>query len=180
MMGNADTVENGDVHVDSQFDLHFREPSDLAFQELSDGRRVVTVVGDRSCIGFRVARAFPLTLLDKYISIQDATAFEVAILRTLDGLDEDARRIVDDELERGYFIPQVKRVIKLRDEFGMQVWTVDTDRGEIEFVVREPRDRVKFIGPSRIMITDVDDNRYEIRDYLTLDRASVRLVENLG
>ena len=180
MMSSVEKSESENTRPDLEFELHFREPGDLIFVNRPDGRRVVTVIGDRSCIGFRAVRAFPLTFTDKYISIQDSTGTEVAILRTLDGMDPDARKMIDQELERGYFVPEIKRVIKLRDEFGMQVWTVDTDRGHVEFVVREPRDRVKFIGPSRIMITDVDDNRYEISDYLKLDRASIRLVENLG
>jgi hypothetical protein len=166
--------------IDHEFELRFREPAEITFHRLPDGRRAITIADDRSCYDFRAARIFPLSAPDSYVSIMDATGSEVAILRSLGGLDDNARRMVEEEIERGYFVPRITEVKSLRDEFGMQVWRVVTDRGDVEFVVREPRDKIKFVGPTRIMITDVDDNRYEIRDLLALDHSSRALVANLG
>jgi hypothetical protein len=169
-----------DVEIDPSFELRFCEPEELTFHELPSGRRAVTIRDERTCFDFRVRRCFPLSLPQAYISIVDGAGAEVAILRDMSGLDERGRCILEQELERGYFVPRILKILSLRDEFGMQVWNVVTDRGDVEFVVREPRDKVKFVGAARVLITDVDDNRYEIRDMHALDRASRGLVAHIG
>ena len=169
-----------DTPLDASFELRFCEPEELTFHELPSGRRAVTIRDERTCFDYKVNRCFPMSLPQQYVSIIDAAGTEVAILRDMSQLDERARRLLEEELERGYFVPRITRILSLRDEFGMQVWNVQTDRGDVEFVVREPRDKVRFVGPVRVMIADVDDNRYEIFDYTALDRVSYNLVEHLG
>ncbi len=68
-----------------------------------------TLEGDRSWREVRIARAFPLSDLDRYIGLRDGNDKDIGILETLHGLDGESRAIIDEELERRYFTPQVTR-----------------------------------------------------------------------
>ena len=43
---------------------------------------------------------------------------------------------VAEELGLYYFVPAIRRVHEIKDELGFLYWTVDTDKGERSFVMR--------------------------------------------
>ena len=124
----------------------------------------LTVEGDRSWREVRVARAFPFSDPDRYIGLRDGDDKDIGILTTLDGLDRDSRRIVEEELERRYFTPTIQKVLSVSEAFGVVTWEVETDRGPRRFLVRNLRDSTFPLGPNRLMMTDTDGNRYEFPD----------------
>jgi hypothetical protein len=121
----------------------------------------------------RLARCFPWTLPEAYISVRDAEGREVCMLETLDELDADSRAIAEEELRERVFNPRIERVLDCRHEFGISSITAETDRGVVVFQIRS-RDDVRFLSPTRALFRDVDGNTYELRDYEQLDRASRR------
>ena len=130
----------------------------------SDTTVRVTIDDDRSWRDVRIARAFPLSDPDKYIGLRDGDDKDIGILVTLQGLDGESRAIIDEELERRYFTPQVQRVLTVKEEFGVVTWEVETDRGPRRFLVRNLRDNSFPLGTNRLMVTDTDGNRYEFPD----------------
>ena len=127
-----------------------------------------TIDDDRSWRDVRVARAFPLSDPDRYIGLRDGDDKDIGILETLHGLDSESRMVVDEELERRYFTPQITKVISVTEEFGVVTWDVDTTKGPRRFLVRNLKDSTFTLGASRVMMTDVDSNRYEIPDAYAL------------
>ena len=62
------------------------------------------------------------------------------------------------------------------DAMNRRVLKVVTNKGERSFEVRDPRNSVRAIGSGRVIIQDVDSNRYDIRDWQQLDRKSASLL----
>jgi len=73
----------------------------------------------------------------------------------------------------------VHHIQDIKEEFGIVTWDVQTDRGPRRYIVRGLRDNVHEQSDFRLMVTDVDGNRFEIPDYTVLDarsRAKLELI----
>ncbi len=137
------------------------------------------LVGDQTILSARIKRAFPTSKPGEFLSIQTDDNKEVAILKTVEGLEKDTRSLIETELDRRYFTPTIKKIFKLRQEAGMWRFLVDSQRGEAEFYVRNWRDNAFEISPSRWLIHSVDGGRFEIRDLEALDAQSRALMDLL-
>lgn len=151
---------------ENPFAVRFLDAKTLRLFRTSPTDSIVrlTVEGDRSWREVRVARAFPFSQPDGYVGLRDGDDKDIGILVTLQGLDGESRAIIDEELERRYFTPQVQRVLTVKEEFGVVTWEVETDRGPRRFLVRNLRDNSFPLGTNRLMVTDTDGNRYEFPD----------------
>lgn len=124
-------------------------------------------------------RAFPLSAADRYISLRDRDGDEIGIVESLDELTAGQAAILRDELDRRYFTPSIERVESLKEEFGYSYWTVETDAGRRRFTVQSGKNNVTLVGEGRLVIVDVDGNRFEVADYARLDRSVLRTLEGL-
>lgn len=145
-------------------------PNDLLFRK--DGERIVLERDGVTCedIGFRCA--FPLSDPHRYILIKDSEGAVIGMLRDLADLKPDQRTVVKDALREIYFIPIIEKIEKVEEQFGVTTWHVVTDRGPRTFKLRGRTENVLEVAPGRVLITDVDLNRYEIAPDETLDPAS--------
>ncbi|MHC4981962.1 MAG: DUF1854 domain-containing protein [Planctomycetota bacterium] len=123
-----------------------------------------------------VARCFPWSSPERHISITDSEGKEVAILETLAELDAESRRVVEEELTTRVFNPKIRRIVKVKYEFGVTSITAETDRGEVSFQVRS-RDDVRVLSARRALFRDVDGNTYELPDLYALDPVSRKQLE---
>ena len=101
---------------------------------------------------------------------------EIGIIRDMRELDKKSQKILTSELEVNYFTPKITRINKIKSDFGSYTWTVETDKGPRTFEVRY-REDVHIVPPNRVLIRDVDGNRYEIPDYSRLDSSSRTMLE---
>ncbi|HET7560342.1 MAG TPA: DUF1854 domain-containing protein, partial [Limnochordia bacterium] len=127
--------------------------------------------GEQTYEEVRVRLAFPLTHANHLITFADKNGDEIGLLRDEERLDPESRRVLEDELQLVYFIPKVQRIVSIKEEFGVTNWEVETDRGRRKFQVRSRYD-IRLLGGGRLLIRDMDGNRYEIVDYTKLDQAS--------
>ena len=130
----------------------------------------------RSIDEVTLVRAFPLSDPDRYWGVLGEDGKDIGVIAEPADLDPASREIAEDELNRRYFIPLVQRVIKTRDDHGSIVWTVETDKGERTFIVRNMKDSIVELGGARLLLVDVDGNRYEISDMNKLDAKSYDLI----
>jgi len=121
-------------------------------------------------------RLFPLTAPGRWISIVDDDLKEIGLIEDLGAFGRDARRCIEDELERRYLTPQILRVISCRTRFDTAEWVVETNRGPATILVRDPREKIKEPLPRHLTLTDVEGNRYDIPDVEALDATSRRLI----
>jgi hypothetical protein len=138
------------------------------------GRLVVRLEGQAEPVAdATVARCFPWSIPDGYISIRDKKGREIVLLETLEGLDPASRALLEEELRDKIFKPSIRRIIRFQDEFGVTSIEAETDRGAVTFQIRS-RDDVRVLGPARALFRDVDGNTYELTDLGKLDRAAQR------
>ena len=92
-------------------------------------------------------------------------------------LNDETRNIVAEELDRRYLTSLIERVHSVRHDFGTSYWDVDTNRGRREFVVQNVSENAQWLGDFRLLMIDVDGNRFEIANLNDLDKKSLSRVE---
>ncbi|MCK4275638.1 MAG: DUF1854 domain-containing protein [Phycisphaerae bacterium] len=147
--------------------------------ELNPAGQLVVHVRGRSepVIDARVARCFPWSLPDGYVSIRDADGNEISLLETLEGLDDASRQVLDKELADKVFNPKIRRIVEYKHEFGVISITVETDRGEVTFQIRSRHD-IRILSPTRGLFRDADGNTYELEDLTALDAQSRKWLQD--
>jgi hypothetical protein len=140
------------------------------------GELVVHFVdGDSPVVDAKLARYFPWSIPDAYISVRDDGGREVAVLKDLADLDAQSADVIRAELADKVFNPRITRILSHKREFGMTTIKAETDRGPVTFQMRERHD-VRILSPTRALFRDMDGNTYELPDFYGLDAASRRHV----
>ena len=132
--------------------------------------------GEEPVVDAKLARYFPWSLPDAYISIRGSDGREVAMLRTLEDLDPDSRYVAETELRDKVFNPKITRVLECKREFGISSIMAETDRGPVIFQFHGRSD-IRILSATRALFRDVDGNTYELPDLDRLDPASRRLIQ---
>jgi len=160
------------------FYVNILDPRKIRICRGESGRLKLIFDNDEKVLIKRVVRAFPLTMPWRYVILIDENDREVGLLRDLGDLDETSMKVLKDELERVYFIPKIKKIHRIKEEFGVLIWETETDKGPRRFEVTSRRD-VKKMGKRRIIVRDADGNLYDIPDYADLDQKSIILLESV-
>ena len=136
----------------------------------TDGGFVALKFGDKEYSRIGVYLTFPLTEPEEYISIREADekAKEIGIIEKLSELDKDQQEMIREQIKLRYFMPTIVKVLDIKDEYGYAYWNVTTSFGACRFTTSMSGDAVIFLGESRLMVTDIDGNRYEIPDFYKL------------
>ena len=113
---------------------------------------------------------FPLTDADEFISIREADekAKEIGLIRTLKDLKKEEQEMIREQIRLRYFLPVIRKVMDVKDEYGYAYWHVQTDFGVCRFTTHMGGDAVINLGGARYQITDIDGNRYELPDLYAL------------
>jgi hypothetical protein len=165
---------------ESALEVRYLDPEEVRVFPGEDGRVYATVADEFTLISPLFFRSNPLTDPDKYISMRgtkpkpdgETLGREFGLIRQWRRLDPESRALVEAALERRYLHAVVRRVVSLRDYSGVQVCVLDTDRGMREVTLRDVRDNVVYLGASRLLLTDAEGNRYDVRDVAALDASS--------
>jgi hypothetical protein len=132
------------------------------------GQRVARVVP---------VRAFPIQAPQDGISLVDPEGHEVAWFAQLEAIPQPARGLIEEELARREFMPVIQRIAAVSGFSTPCIWTVDTDRGRTEFVLRGDED-IRRIGSARaLLIADAHGINYLVPDQLALDAYSKRVLD---
>jgi hypothetical protein len=123
--------------------------------------------------------AFPFTDRKHWVAFRDAEDKPIGMIRDVQELDRESRAALLSSLERRYFLPRIEKVYAAREEFGLLTLDAETDRGRVVFTVNNPRENIHWIGPTRILFVDAEENRYEVADYEALDARSQSLLGNV-
>lgn len=142
----------------------------------SGARLDMTLADGKTYEKVSVRRAFPLSLPTRYHSVRDADNKEIGLLCSIEHMDAESRRLLDLELARRYMVAIIHKVVKVTERFGTVDWDVETDRGSCRFTSRDLRANVIRAGASHYLLTDVENNRFEVPDLNALDRNSQSLL----
>ena len=121
------------------------------------------------------AKPFPITY-PEYVIFRDSNGADVCIVRNYIELDEESKKNLQSVLDKMYFIPKVVKIENIETSGDEFEWDIVTDKGARTF---RTRGRMSIIPVGdRVIITDVNDNVYEIEDVHKLDDKSRREIES--
>jgi hypothetical protein len=175
-----DTTQATSSH--EAFEVVYLDPRRVRFAY--DGENLTFTDGDGTFYPrVTLRRGFPLSAKHTHILVrlpeeETDRGRELGILPEVDGLEAASREAVLRELAVFYFVPAIQRVLKIREEFGFLYWTVETDRGNKDFVMRDsPIGAVRRVSEGRYLIIDINQTRYEVPDMEALDGHSQELLK---
>ena len=164
---------------------NFLDSGEVVFYHSESGRLGMKIKSARALPGRPVRRGkeliceevqpvflFPFTHPIEFISLRDEKGKEIGIIKNLNDLPGEAKNLLKEELTRRYLIPVIKNIIQIDEEFGNYRWEVITDRGKKTFYVKGRSENLAFINDWRIVLTDIEKCRYEIRDWRRFPRRS--------
>jgi len=128
-------------------------------------------------------RAFPITDPDEYIAIRlpetkkKGKGFEIGMINSISDFDEATQKLIDEELSRRYFTPDIKKIYSFKEKFGFYYCDVETSSGKISFVMNNPTSNIRTLEDNRVYISDIDGNCFEITDPNKLDKLSLKKIE---
>lgn len=154
--------------------IHYLDPKKVKLFRAGDALRV-TIKGDRSCLRVVPVRAFPLSLRDRYVRLQDMEGNELGMIRDPRELERDSRKFLEAELRRRYFTPTILEIHSLHEKMGIVEWKVETDRGAKTFLTKSVHSSLRESGTGFI-VTDVEGSRYEIRNVAHLEPHSAAIL----
>ena len=130
-------------------------------------------VGEEFYPRVTVARMFPFSDKDEFISVRTAQerSKEIGIVEKLSGVSRETAEMLEEQLTLRYFTPVIEKIIKIKDEYGFAYWNVVTNHGACSFTIRMGGNSVIHLADVRILILDIDENRFEIPDINRLTPA---------
>lgn len=120
-------------------------------------------------------RLFPLSNLNNYITLLDKREKEVVLIKALEDLQDESRQAIEDCFADYYMIPVITEIIDVHDRFGVLKWRVMTDRGEIEFSIKNRHSDIKVFDNKQLFVRDSNDNRY-LGDITKLNKKSLHKI----
>lgn len=127
-------------------------------------------------VGVVPVRAFPLAAPDEGLSLVSPEGRELAWVDRLASLPDAARSLVLEELAAREFQPEIRRLVAVSTFSTPSVWTVETDRGTTDFVLKSEED-IRRLDGAGLLIASGQGVHYLVRDRQALDRASRRLLD---
>ncbi|MDR1967925.1 MAG: DUF1854 domain-containing protein [Burkholderiaceae bacterium] len=140
------------------------------------GRLVLTDAEGREHVGVFAVRAFPIGAPDEGVSVVDADGHELAWVPHLPELDEPQRTLLTEALEQREFLPRLLRVKSVSSFATPSTWDVETDHGPARFVLKG-EENIRHLGSNLLIVGDAHGVQYLIRDLLTMDRHSRKLLD---
>jgi hypothetical protein len=130
---------------------------------------------DRCYLAFRPVWSVPLSQPGRYLALLDAKDKEIVTVEDPSSLPNEVWGPVQDMLRERYLSPTVRRILSIRNEFGVTYWNTETDRGPRDFVTQSLQENAHWLAPGHLVVTDVDGNRFDVR-VATLDEDSRKLL----
>ena len=149
-------------------------PENAAF-ERRNGLLWLTLDGKQTRVSLR--RDFPFDELWNFISVLGEEEEEVGMIRSVTDFGEPDAALLREELERRYYSPKIEKIDSLKERYGFSYWKVKTAEGDLEFTLRDTYKSLIRTDAKRVVILDVDGNRFEIPDLDALDRRRYRKIE---
>ena len=127
----------------------------------------------------QVFRTFPFTGKDLFISIREADekAKEIGVIYDLNkDVEKETREMLLEQMALRYFTPIITKIKNVKEEYGFAYFDVDTDHGACKFAIHMSGNAVIHLTDTRLLITDLDENRFEIPDIRKLTGKELKQI----
>ena len=141
------------------------------------GRLVLTDADGREHVGVTPVRAFPIAAPLEGLSLVGPDGHELAWVERMDALTPAARLLVEEELAAREFMPRIEQLVSVSGFATPSTWTVRTDRGPTQFVLKAEED-IRRLAGGLLLITSADGVQFRAERF-ALDKASRKLLERI-
>ena len=124
-----------------------------------------------------LCRQCPFEMLREFISVLDDENHEIGIIKSLDLFAGEEKELLETELKRRYYAPKIIKILGMKERYGFSYWKVITEHGEVSFTLQDTFRSIVHVGEDRLVLLDVNGNRFEIPDVKSLDRKSYKKIE---
>lgn len=156
--------------------IYYLTPANTAFA-ITEGQMLSANVEGAEHPAVYIHCSFPHTDRRIYLSIRTIDNKEIGMIRSLDDFPAETVKILEEQVHIRYFAPEITKVVSVKEEFGYAYWEAETTAGYCRFTVRGGGGNTKLITASRLLVNDVDGNRFVIPDLNGLSDKEYRMVE---
>jgi len=149
---------------------------DFTLARDTHGRLNLTLADGTVHEGVVPVRAFPISAPDGGLSLVSADGHELRWIERLADLPANARELIAAELAVREFMPMIRRINEVSTFSTPSTWTVETDRGLTELVLKS-EDDIRRLGDGRLLIATAQGLQFGIAKASDLDRHSRKLLE---
>ncbi|WP_396436119.1 DUF1854 domain-containing protein [Limnohabitans sp.] len=121
-------------------------------------------------------RAYPVSAPDQGVALVDAQGHELHWVPDLQTLAPALQARLREALDEREFLPQILRLETVSSVLTPSTWTVQTDRGRTQFMLKGEEDIRRLTG-TVLLINDANGVQYMIRDLATMDKHSRKLLD---
>lgn len=127
-------------------------------------------------VGVAPVRSFPVQAPTRGISLVREGGKEVGWIDDLETMPAEIRKLVTEELEGREFMPEIQSIKGVSSFATPSTWTVRTDRGDTEFVLKGEED-IRRLGAYSLLIADSHGIHFLIRDMFAIDKGSRKILD---
>ena len=149
---------------------------DFSLSRNGFGKLVMTLADGTVHEGVVPVRAFPISAADEGLSLMSTDGRELAWITQPDALPTQMRALIEAELGAREFMPEIRTIVGVSTYATPSTWTVQTDRGQTDLVLRGEEDIRRLTG-STLLISDSHGIHYLIRDHVALDKPSRKILD---
>jgi hypothetical protein len=153
------------------FEITYINPDDTSFTRSTGGMLQMETAGELFT-EITIRRTYPMSRPYEYLSVWTKDDKEIGIIRNIEELDDESREALVAELKLRYVIPAVTQILSIKAEPGLWSFQMKTDRGDLQLLMRNIHEHIQLIEVNRLIITDMEGKRCEIKDINSLDAAS--------
>ena len=153
-----------------------KAPFDLHLERDAFGRLLLVAHPGATPEPVTPVRAFPLSAPHEGVSLIGGDGHERAWIARLSEVPAASRELIEGSLSEFEFTPRLTRIISVSTFSTPSTWSVETDRGPTELVLKGEED-IRRLRDGRLLIADAQGLQFVVPDPLALDRVSRRLLE---
>jgi hypothetical protein len=140
------------------------------------GKLVLTDAEGEEFVGVAPVRSFPVQAPSRGISLVREGGKEVAWIDDLEVMPAEIRSLITEELDGREFMPEILSIKGVSSFATPSTWTVKTDRGDTEFVLKGEED-IRRLGAYALLIADSHGIHFLIRDLFAIDKGSRKILD---
>jgi len=181
-----------DDFTDKEFDLEQMERESEEMVQLVElnrhNCRFSQTTGGGLCLEFenksykhiQLVETFPFTDRYAYISVRNTEERnkELGMIVNLEkDFDEDIVSIIRKHLSERYHMPVIEHITNVKESGVFTHFTVQTNCGETQFSLKSNTSHVTAFTDKRLIIQDIEGNRFEIPDKYKLSARELKRLD---
>lgn len=140
------------------------------------GRLVFTASDGKISEGVYPVRAHPISAPEDGLSLLGEHGHELAWVASLVNLPSDIRTLIEQELAKREFMPEINCILHVSSFATPSIWKVETNRGATELILKA-EDHIRRLTSTSLLVADSHGIHFIIRDMDQLDNHSRKLLD---